>query len=196
MQRRYILLALFTAATFATGFLLALPCSGQMVLYDNGQDGNDGYYHVNFGSAVTNPFVLSRPASVNGVTLTLYDVDDRNDPQHLKWTITTDPFGGSIKATGFVGLSRLQAPYLTRFFFFAWKMGFTIPSLELPAGTYYLQIQDVVTRWDTWAFWAQSSNGDAAGYYKAVGQSGYGTVSPIPSESFAVSGQWMSEQTH
>jgi len=188
--RRKVLLALSTVTAFATSFLLALPCSGQDLLYDNGPDGNIGYYHVNFGSAVTNSFVLSQPATVTNVTLTLYDVDDRNHPQRLKWTITTEPFGGTINGTGFVDLSRLQPPYLTRFLFFAWKVGFTIPNLELPAGMYYLQIQDVVTRWDTWAFWAQTINGNAAGYYDAVGQNGDGTVSPVPSESFAVSGQW------
>lgn len=175
----------------ATLILLAASGFGQTTLYDNGPDGDNGYYHVNFGSAVANSFALQQPATLTGVILTLYAVDDRNHPLHLKWTITTAPFGGEVKGTGFVNLSILQPPYLTNFLFFAWKEGFTIPSVNLPAGTYYLQIQDVVTQWDTWAFWAQSSGGSSQGSYEAIGQNGTGTVSLVPSETFSVLGQWL-----
>lgn len=162
----------------------------QATLYDNGPDGDSGYYHVNFGSAASNSFVLSQPATVMGIDLTLYDVDDRNQPEHLKWKITTEPLGGTELAGGFVPLTILQPPYLTQFLYFAWNVNFEIPGLNLPAGTYYLQIQDVITRWDTWAFWAQSSNGSSQGYYEAVGPSGDARVSVVPSETFSVLGQW------
>ncbi len=172
------------------GVFLAVPALGQQTLYDNGPDGDVGYYHVNFGSVVANSFQLSQPATITNVVLTLYDVDDRNTPELLKWTITTEPLGGTVKGTGFAPLTRLEAPYLTQFLFFAWKMGFTIPSLELPPGTYYLQIQDVVTAWDSWAFWAESSGGSSQGFYEAIGANGAGTVSPVPSETFLIAGAW------
>ena len=44
--------------------LFAAPGWSQTALYDNGPDGNIGYYHVNFGSAVSNSFVLSQPAAL------------------------------------------------------------------------------------------------------------------------------------
>jgi hypothetical protein len=180
-----------TAMIMLIGIFLAVPALGQDVLYNNGPDGDVGYYHVNFGSVVANSFVLSSPATVTNVILTIYDVDDRNVPENLKWTITTEPFGGTTKASGFASLAELGQPYITQFLFFAWKMGFTIPNLALPAGTYYLQIQDVVTRWDTWAFWAETSGGSSQGYYEAIGPNGAGTISPVPSETFEVAGEWM-----
>jgi len=175
--------------------LLAASAVGQETLYDNGPDGDIGYYHVNLGSAVSNSFELSRAATVTSVILTLYDVDDRNLPEHLKWTITTEPFGGDVKGSSFVGLTRVQPPYLTQFLFFAWKMSFTVPNLALPPGTYYLQIQDVVTRWGTWAFWAETSGGSSTAYFQPVGQNGDGTISPVPSESFAIFGEWTEART-
>lgn len=174
--------------------LLAIPAVAQQTLYNNGSDGDIGYYHVNFGSAVTNSFELSQAATITSVTFTLYDVDDRNIPQHLKWTITTAPFGGDVKGSGFVDLTRLQPPYLTKFLFFAWQMSFPVPKLALPPGTYYLQIQDVVTQWDTWAFWAESSGGSSQAYYQAVGENGAGMVSPVASETFVVLGEWASDR--
>ncbi len=175
---------------FLMPLIVAVPGWAQATLYNDGPDGNVGYYHVNFGSAVSNSFVLLQPATVTSATLTLYDVDDRNQPEHLKWKITTEPLGGTVLASGFAPLRSLQPPYVTQFLYFAWDLSFDIPSLNLPAGTYYLQIQDAVTRWDTWAFWAQSSDGSSQGYYEAVGPSGNAIVSPVPSESFAVLGQW------
>ena len=179
-----------SAGALAIAVAFTLPGFAQTTLYDNGPDGNVGYYHVNFGSAAANSFVLQQPATLSGVVLTLYSVDDRNHPLHLKWTITTEAFGADVKGSGFVNLSILQPPYLTSFLFFAWKEGFVLPNLNLPAGTYYLQIQDVVTQWDTWAFWAQSSDGSSQGFYRAISQNGSGIVSLVPSETFSVLGQW------
>ncbi len=113
MCAREIHRSFLTATTLAIIALLAVPAVAQQTLYNNGADGDVGYYHVNFGSAVTNSFELSQAATITSVILTLYDVDDRNIPQHLKWTITTEPFGGDVKGSGFVGLNRLRAalPY-------------------------------------------------------------------------------------
>lgn len=173
----------------------ALPAFSQTTLYDNGPDGNIGYYHANFGAAVSNSFVLPQAATLTDIVLTLYDVDDRNRPENLKWQITTEPFGGTVVGSGFASTYELAQPYLTKFMYFAWKTGFSIPNLGLPAGTYYLQIQDIVTRWDTWAFWAETVNGPSQGYYEAIGPNGAGRVSAIPSEAFTLMGQWRTEST-
>jgi hypothetical protein len=178
------------SSTVMAAAILAVPAVGQATLYDNGPDGDIGYHHVNFGAAVANSFVLSQPASIGSVTLTLYDVDDRNQPEQLEWKITTEPLGGTLLARGFAPLTSLQPPYLTQFLFFAWEVSFAIPSLDLAAGTYYLQIQDVITQWDSWAFWAESSGGTSQGYYEAVGPTGDAIVSPVASETFSVLGEW------
>jgi hypothetical protein len=180
-------------------FIIALgvaciPAVSQEVLYNNGPDGDVGYYHVNFGAVATNSFNLSTSATIMGAALTLYAVDDGNPPERLKWRITSEAFGGVTMGEGFVNVALLEDPYLTRFQFFAWPVGFAIPNLILPAGTYYLQIQDVVTLWHTYAFWAQSSGGSSDAYYEPVGQNGAGGVSEVPSETFELYGQWSSEQ--
>lgn len=193
MRAQQVRPSFLTATTLAIIALLAVPAIAQQTLYNNGSDGDDGYFHVNFGSAVSNSFQLSQAATITGIVLTLYDVDDRNIPQHLKWTITTEPFGGDVKGSGFVALKKLQPPYLTKFLFFAWQMSFDVPNLELPQATYYLQIQDVVTQWDTWAFWAQSAGGSSQGYYEAVGQNGAGLIAPVSSETFVISGNWSTD---
>jgi hypothetical protein len=176
------------------GAACALPAVSQEVLYNNGPDGDVGYYHVNFGAVATNSFNLSTSATITGAALTLYAVDDGNPPERLKWRITTEAFGGVTMGEGFVNVTLLEGPYLTRFQFFAWPVGFAIPNLTLPAGTYYLQLQDVVTLWHTYAFWAQSSGGSSDAYYEPIGQSGAGGVSEVPSETFELYGQWSSEQ--
>ncbi|HZP25415.1 MAG TPA: hypothetical protein VFB04_18380 [Terriglobales bacterium] len=168
---------------------VGVSARGQVILYNNGPDGNDGYYQTSFGAVVTNSFNLSADAILSGGTLTLYAVDDRNTPLRVKWTITTQPFGGAVMGEGFVNLESLGNPYPTRFHFFAWRVGFPIPHISLPAGTYYLQIQDVITRWDTYIFWAQSSGGSAQGYYNPAPPNGAGGISVVPSESFAILGE-------
>lgn len=179
----------FSSSAVMAAAILVLPALGQAPLYDNGPDGDIGYYHVNLGASVSNSFALSQPATLTGVTLTLYDVDDRNQPEQLEWKITTEPLGGRILARGFGRLTDLQPPYLTQFLYFAWNVSFDIPNLDLSAGTYYLQLQNVVTRWGTWAFWAESDGGTSRAYYEAVGPSGDAIVSPVPSETFSVLGQ-------
>jgi hypothetical protein len=194
MLNRRLFLVLSTACSLT--LLVALPAASQQVLYSNGPDGNVGYYQVNFGGAVANSFVLSRGANISEVNLTIYCVDDGNPPLSLKWSITAEPFGGQALAAGLVNVTLLGGPYPTRFQFFAWPASFALPNVALPAGTYYLQIQDVITRWHTFAFWAQSSDGDSAGYYEPIGPSGAGDISLVPSESFSVLGEWDSrEQT-
>ena len=185
---------LMFVAMLAFGVLCASPASSQEILYNNGPDGNVGYYHVNFGAVVTNSFNLSSGATITGATLTIYAVDDGNPPKRLQWRITTEALGGRTLGEGFVPLTLLGDPYPTRFQFFAWEVGFAIPNLVLPAGTYYLQIQNVVTLWDTYSFWAQSSGGNSDAYYEAIAQNGAGGVSEVPSESFQINGQWSSEQ--
>ena len=185
-------LAKRTSVAVCCLLLFATPAFTQNVLYDNGPDADSGYYWVNCGAQTTNSFFLSQGAAVTSFTLTIYAVDDRNVPKTLRWTVTSKPFGGTVLGTGSAGLSGLGQPYLTKFLFFAYKVGFQVPDLELPSGTYYIQIQDVVTHWDTRAFWA-ASGGPSTGYYSQLGPSEYGTrTSPVQilSESFAVLGSW------
>ncbi len=90
--------------------LFTVPAFGQSVLYDNGPDSDSGYYGVNFGATTINSFELSEEAILSNVTVTLYDVDDRNVPKVLAWTISTEPTGGTVLGSGFVELSQIRGP--------------------------------------------------------------------------------------
>jgi hypothetical protein len=171
---------------------LAAASPAQEVLCDNGPDADIGYSWVNFGAETTNSFFLPQDADVTNFTLTIYAVDDRNVPKYLRWAVTSEPFGGTVLGAGYAGFSALGDPYLTKFLFFAYKVEFQVPDLNLPAGTYYIQIEDVLTQWDTRAFWAVSA-GPSTAYYSRMGPSEHGTrTSPVQilSESFAVLGKW------
>ena len=41
-------------------------------------------------------------------------------------------------------------------FSFQWEMGIDV-DVTLPPGTYWLQVQNVVTRWGTWAYWGEKN---------------------------------------
>lgn len=193
MFKRHRLAALF--AVSASLAAAAVPARAQNVLYNNGPDGDVGYYGVNFGAATTNSFALPRAATITTVELTLYDVDDRNHPQQLRWLITTEPLGGRVMGEGVAYLTQLGSPYPTRFLFFAWDVSFPINNLILPEGTYYLQIEDVMTRWGTYAFWAQSGDGNSQATYQAIGPNVGGTVSQVQSESFSLLGEWSGRES-
>ncbi|HUI85021.1 MAG TPA: hypothetical protein VL240_12400 [Candidatus Binatia bacterium] len=180
----------YLGASLALVCLLVMPAAAQLILYNNGPDAGIGYSHINFGAATSDSFTLSRAATLTSVTFAVYTVDDGNPPERAKWTITTEPFADHNLATGVALLGLLNGPYITQFGFFGWEMKFDLPNVNLPAGSYWLQLQDVTTRWDTWSFWAES-NGPATAYHLEVGASGYGTVTPVTSDSFAVEGSWM-----
>jgi hypothetical protein len=84
---------------------------------------------------------------------------------------------------------------------YQWSGPWTVWSVEvqnmhadLQAGTYYLEIYDVQTRWHTWAFWGESdgvgctSPSCPSTAYASVGLPGMGAISEIGSEAFYILG--------
>lgn len=157
------------------------------VLYSNGYDPGLASWKVNHGYAVTNSFVLQSSSQISDVAFSVWDVNDLNTPRLAQWSITTEPFGGTVVAhgSGFMGLiSRCQE---THTFMCQWEMELHINSVVLPAGTYWLQVDDLETKFVTWAFWGQSNAGVSQAYQK-YGTRGDSQIEAIPSESFVVLG--------
>ncbi len=172
--------------------LFAISALGQTTLYDNGRDADGGYSHVNFGAGTADSFFLPQEATITNVVLTIYDTNDLNDLILLRWAVTTNPFGGTTLGSDVAGLSLIEGPYITNSGYYGWKVSFAISNLTLPSGTYYLQIQVVVARWDTWTFWADSY-GSSTACHSEYGPSEYGNPRQcvsVPSQSFSVLGQW------
>ncbi len=181
------------AATVILAFLaMCVPASGQVVIYDNGPDtGTIGAWPINFGHRVSDSFTLESDATVTDVVLSIWDVNERNYPQTAKWKITTEPFGGVVLANG-GGILGYVSDFEGRVWH-VWSMKIQNMNARLPAGTYYLEVYDVVTRWHTWAFWGEndgigctSLGCPSTGHYDQVMQRGYEMV--VGSESFRVYG--------
>lgn len=176
--------------------LLCTAAAGtDTLLYTNGPDpGNIGYWAINHGSAASNSFTLNKAATIHSIEFSIYDVNDRNQPLTTTWAITTQQFGGSVVAgdinTPLIYISRIFA---NRFLFSQWEMKF-LNNVTLPPGTYWLQIQDVVTRWGTWAYWGENDGvgcwpsqlcPSSAYFWNTLLSRG---VTPIGSESFELWG--------
>src|SRR5262249_48643480 len=86
--------------------VVGLGAARAQILYDNGSDPGVYSWQINFGYSVTNSFVLARTAHVDQIAISIWDVDDQNNPIATDWKITTAPFGGSTVASGnsFLGL--------------------------------------------------------------------------------------------
>ncbi len=155
-------------------------------LYSNGPDPGLYSWQINFGYAVSNSFVLNRASHIDQITLSIWDVDDLNNPMTAGWKITTQPFGGQIVASGNSFLGLVASCQQNRSLFCQWEMAIYI-NANLPAGTYWLQVDDVETKFNTDAFWGQSSGPSHAYLYSGPNSSNT-AVRAIPSESFEVLG--------
>lgn len=170
-----------------TILLLALVVSSPAeILYSNGADPGDASWQVNFGMSVNNSFTLETRATITGIDFSVWAVNDLNTPQTARWFITTEPFGGTVIAQGEGFLGLVRGCRHNRRGLCQWEMEIYVPRLQIEAGTYYLQIVDVQTKYNTQAFWGQSSGPSTAstrlnGYSHRLAQS-------IPSESFQVIG--------
>lgn len=186
-----------TVRHFFTALLLcASALAADVKLYSNGPDPGDvGYFAVNHGDAVANSFTLSRSSTIHYATISIYDANDRNQPLTTTWAITTKPFGGTVMAGGVdAPLVYLWRIFANGFLFSQWEMKFAI-NVTLPPGTYWLQIQNVVTRWDTWAFWGETDGvgcwprdrcPSTAYYWDSVT---FRSTKPVGSESFDLWGE-------
>lgn len=167
-------------AVFTLTLLLAIP-SPASILYSNGVDPGQHAWAVNYGYAVTNSFSLVSAAHVDQIDLSIWDVNDLNNPLTARWQITTAPFGGEVVASGESNFALIRNCQYNMELFCQWELGLPIGA-DLPAGDYWFQIDQVQTRWGTWAFWGQSSGASQA-YIR-----GATATSAVPSESFVVLG--------
>jgi hypothetical protein len=174
------------AASALLFLLLGLGLGRAQILYNNGSDPGVYSWQINFGYAVTNSFVLTNQAHVDHITVSVWDVDDQNTPMAAEWKITTAPFGGRTIASGSSFLGLIEGCQQNRHLFCQWEMAIHI-NADLPAGTYWLQIQNMQTNYHTDAFWGQSGGQSRAYIYAGENPSG-AVLREIPSESFQVLG--------
>jgi len=186
------------ASAVELGLLLLLCASAfatDTMVYSNGPDPGDiGYWAINHGDAVTNSFTLSATTTIHVIKFSVYDANDRNQPLTATWAITTQPFGGNVVAgVNSAPLIFYWRVFANQFLFSQWEMGIVV-DITLPPGTYWLQMQNVVTRWGTWAFWGETDgigcsppeNCPSSAYFWNASASR--NLQPVGSESFELWG--------
>jgi hypothetical protein len=126
-------------------FLLA-PASADTILYDNGPFVNHNG-HVISGFQVANSFTLASDSILTGVTIGTWLVSDAT-PLTVDWSIwdAAGPGGGGNELDGPTTASLLNT--------FdgrccgccdQYKSSFSLPSIALAAGTYWLMLQNATT---------------------------------------------------
>ncbi|MGH9604548.1 MAG: hypothetical protein ACRD3N_02495 [Terracidiphilus sp.] len=131
-------------------------------------------------NSVTDSFTLSSPATVGGATFSLWD-DPGATVTGVSWEITSSPFGGTTLASGTdgsVGPNTLLVSDFSGYDILAETT--TIPSLSLPAGTYWFELLNGTASDGGLVAWDES-DGPSSAYQDNTGTS-------IPSETFQISG--------
>ncbi len=172
------------AHALALCFLAAIPASASIV-YDNGPDAlNNTYYTITGGFEVADSFTLSTGVFVDQVNLQL-QVPVGDTPLSLDWLITTSEFGGATiaSATGAALTGSLDHQWIFRGSPVGdvYQVSFTVPSVFLAAGTYWLQIQNATDANKQGTAWATGANN-----FGSAGQFTNPSITSIPSESFSI----------
>jgi hypothetical protein len=150
-------------------------------LYSNGPiDGEDSAYTISGDVNVSDSFVISDDSIVTGASNIGLWVIEPYAPLTLNWTISTSPAGG-----GTVEGSGSDVSLSTNFFGVSpdnhdvYSASFSIPSLDLAAGTYYLELSDATAQNSEAVFWDQNG-GPSIAYQNGEG--------PLASNSFEIDG--------
>ena len=166
--------------TFAV-LAAAIPASAD-VLYSNGAvNGTVTAYGISPLFAVTDSFTLTSASVLTGVGgIGLWTDAVGDTPLSAQWGISSLP-----EFTNGIGGGGAPVATLTNTFLFdsgpfsIYRSSFPLPNITLPAGVYYLSLQNATTAQSLELFWDESS-GPSLAFQTFVGQ--------IPSESFQILG--------
>ena len=147
--------ALFGALMFAIGFW-SWPANASSVLFNQGPSAIDPYNVVgstiNNGFRVTDDFVLASPSTVTGVAFPAWSF--AGALQSVDWAITTLALGGTTLASGTAtSFTTVLTANPNGQGFNVFTETFSISSLPLAAGTYWLQLSNAIESGTRFVFW-------------------------------------------
>ena len=172
MKVRHILLLLLALC------LIAVPAFAQVDLYDNGPtDGTTDAWTINFGFEMSNSFVLSNAASVNGVTFAAW-LFPGDVLESLEVSITSGEFGGTVYFDGLVNVTATGCATNQLGFDVCNETASFLP-VAMNAGTYWLNLQNAIVNTGDPVYWDE--NGGPSG-------ASNNSVGTMPSESFTILG--------
>jgi len=170
--------------------LLAVFLAGpawSAILYVNGSNSTSNGYNVSaIGQAVSNSFDLSGDSTLTGVEVGLEMLPNASDqPLTVDWSIGTAYFGNEISS----GTATLSNAFFGTYTnpsgndYNVYTSDFAL-NVTLPAGSYWLTLQNVTTPTPVWpVFWA-ANGGDSTAY-----RDYWGSYFQIDSEYFQISGE-------
>jgi hypothetical protein len=160
---------------------LASPVAAS-ILYDNGPISDTNGFGISSPSAATDSFVLSGDSIVTGINFGNW-VDRGQLPLSVDWLITSAPFGGTVFGSATANLTAVfQNSYYN--FYDIYQSSFTVSSLSLAAGTYWLELQNQMTTDDSLGYWDRNG-GPSVAYGR---EDGYPPFLVPSSNSFQVLG--------
>ncbi len=177
-------------AILACVFLCA-PASADSILYNNGYNGNAGSWTISGDYASANSFTLSSSSTLDLAYVWLWTgVGDT--PLTLDWGISdTYDYGNGLGGASDVTLKAVESPTVNNDGDSVWEESFSLSGLELPAGTYWLTLQNAVSSKSD-VYW-DISNGPSSCYWAGPCTNydvGFGDVGGVTnSNSFEILGE-------
>jgi hypothetical protein len=136
--------------------LALLPSSSAQVLYDDGPiNGTVEAWTINFGYVVSDTITLAHNATVGGFDIGVWEyAGDRT--LTVDWSITSQPFGGTTYGMGTASVTDTFLS-VNRYGYDIDKLSATISGPTLNAGTYWLNLQNAVTKAGNPLYWDENS---------------------------------------
>jgi len=167
---RFASLFLLVATLLILGSTAAM--AGNTVVYNNGAPNFNDAWTINFNYWVEDSFTLAQAGNLTRINFAagLFPGDKI---QSVQWTIFSTGTTHGFMRSGTATVSSLGSCGTD-----CEEESFALPNLQLPAGTYFLRLQNAVVPTGDPAYWWES--GGASKAYES------NQVGTIPSESFEV----------
>ncbi len=162
----------------ATGF----SASAQTTIFTSGAiNGTVNGWGITPTYEAASSFTLTNPATIDNATFGLW-VTTGETLTSVHWAITSSAGGTPLPAAAGTAIPSVSSLLASDFFGNdIYSESFTIPSIELGAGTYYLQLDHAVATGGALAYWDENDGPNSLAYYYDTSVSDpwqtYGTAS-------------------
>jgi len=146
------------------GYFAACPAASAGFIYNNGPfNGTENAFNIdiNSSSAVSNSFTLSNAADITAVDFGVW-VNPGDTPTAVEGLITSTDFGGTVYGDFTVSLNQPITSLGSNGSFDLYAVSFSVPNLELAAGSYYLTLQNAGTTDNAQVLWDENDGPSTA----------------------------------
>ena len=138
-------------------FCLAfMASSSAQVLYDDGPiNGTVDAYTINFGFVVSDTITLAQRATVGGFDLGVWEFPG-DQALTVDWSISAESFGGTLYGMGTASVTDTFIS-VNQYGYDIDKLSSTFSGPTLNAGTYWLNLQNAVTKQGNPLYWDENN---------------------------------------